>query len=63
MESRCIGVARVGSATQCIAQGTLLTMDKWELGDPLHSLVIIGDSHPLEEKMVRLICNAKLKEN
>ena len=60
-DSRCIGLARVGSDTQCIAQGTLATLDQWEMGGPLHSLVIIGQSHPMEEKMVKYACNAKLK--
>lgn len=61
LESRCIGLARVGSDTQCIAQGTLATLDQWAMGGPLHSLVVIGQSHPMEEKMVKYACNAKLR--
>lgn len=61
VKSRCVGLARVGSATQTIAQGTLDRIGKWDLGGPLHSLVVIGNSHPLEDRMLELVSNAKLK--
>jgi diphthine synthase len=60
VKSRCVGLARVGSTTQTIAQGNLEDIGNWELGGPLHSLVIIGNSHPLEDRMLELVCNAKL---
>ena len=56
--SRCVGVARVGTSTQCIAADRLSSISDWDLGDPLHSMVIIGTVHPLEEKMLTLACNA-----
>ena len=59
-DSRCVGLARVGAATQCMAQGTLNSIAQWDLGGPLHSLVIIGKSHPLEDRMLELVCNAEL---
>ena len=61
-QSRCVGLARVGSSTQCIAQGTLDSIGQWELGGPLHSLVIIGNTHPLEDRMLELVSNAEIKK-
>lgn len=56
--SSCIGLARVGSETQTIAHDILGRICKWDMGKPLHSLVIIGHLHPLEEKVLALSCNA-----
>ena len=56
--SRCVGVARVGTSSQCVACDTLSSISEWDLGGPLHSMVIVGTVHPLEEKMVALACNA-----
>ena len=57
-ESRCVGVARVGTRSQCIASDRLCSISQWDLGDPLHSMVIIGTVHPLEDKMLTLASNA-----
>lgn len=48
----CIGMARVGSSTQTIVKTTLIEATKIDLGPPLHSLVIPGSLHPLEEEMI-----------
>ena len=61
LSTRCIGLARVGGDSQRIAQGTLADLDQWEMGKPLHSLVIIGHVHPMEDKMVEYACNARQK--
>ena len=55
----CVGVARVGSPTQVIAHDDLRAIHKWDLGGPLQSLVVVGNTHPLEEKMLALIKNAQ----
>ena len=57
--SRCVGLARVGSPNQAIAVDTLANIGNWDLGGPLHSLVVIGRTHPLEDQMLSLVCNAK----
>ncbi|KRT80946.1 hypothetical protein AMK59_4989 [Oryctes borbonicus] len=45
----CVGIARVGSDTQQIIVGSLSKMVEYDLGKPLHSLVITGPNlHPLE---------------
>ena len=52
-DSVCIGVARVGSDSQNLQVSTLSEMTTIDLGPPLHSLVIVGQLHPLEADMLR----------
>ncbi|XP_017784235.1 PREDICTED: diphthine methyl ester synthase [Nicrophorus vespilloides] len=48
-DSFCIGLARVGSETQGIVACSLEKMSSYDLGGPLHSLIIPGtELHPLE---------------
>ena len=44
----CVAVARVGWPDQKISVNTLQDMLTCEMGEPLHSLVIVGKVHPLE---------------
>lgn len=53
-DSLCVGLARVGSSTQQIKSGSLTAMASVDLGEPLHCLVIPGEMHDLEEKMIAL---------
>lgn len=49
--SLCVGIARVGSENQQIVACTLKEMSQFDLGPPLHSLVIVGPVlHPLESE-------------
>lgn len=50
----CIGLARVGNSDQKIVKTTLVEARNVDMGPPLHSLVIPGDMHPLEEEMIDL---------
>lgn len=52
--SQCVGLARVGSETQKIHCATLKEMMSVDLGAPLHSLIIVGNVHPLESDMLKL---------
>jgi len=54
----CVGVARVGAVTQMIARDSLQEIHHWDLGPPLHSLVVVG-RHPLEERMLALTTNTE----
>lgn len=47
-----VGVARVGTATQQIAFGTLEQLRTHDFGAPLHSLVIVGQTHILEQEFL-----------
>lgn len=54
-DTLCIGMARVGSESQQIKSGSLLAMSDVDLGAPLHSLVVPGHLHPMEEEMLTLL--------
>jgi len=49
----CVGMARVGQETQVIASGPLKLLKDYDFGPPLHSLVIPGEMHYLEEEMLK----------
>lgn len=51
-ESIVAALARVGSDDQKIVSCTLDQMTGVDMGSPLHSLVIPGRMHPLEEEML-----------
>lgn len=53
-DSACVGLARIGMETQQIACSSLKHMSTYDLGSPLHSLVIPGKLHPMEVEMLRL---------
>lgn len=53
-DSVCVGIARVGSSSQQIIKTTLREATGIDFGPPLHSLVIPGNLHPLEEEMMSL---------
>lgn len=55
--SICLGLARIGTRTQKIAKMTLKEATTMDLGSPLHSLVIPGDMHPLEEEVTDMFKN------
>nr|XP_039274271.1 diphthine methyl ester synthase-like [Styela clava] len=50
----CVGLSKVGSDNQRIVAASLEELCKYEqMGDPLHSLVIVGKVHPLEEEFLK----------
>eukprot|EP00887_Chlorella_sp_A99_P008138 scaffold12.g8138.t1 len=48
-----VGVARVGADSQRIVAGPLEQLARVDFGPPLHSLVIVGETHPLEDEALR----------
>jgi len=48
----CLGLARIGSASQQIVGCSLEEMLTADLGEPLHSLAIPGNMHPLELEFI-----------
>lgn len=52
-ETLCVGAARIGWPDQKILAGTLAEMANVDLGAPLHSMVIVGTLHPLEEQFLK----------
>ncbi len=53
-ETRCVGVARVGAEDQLLLTGSLAELAESDLGGPLHSLVIPGKMHFLEEEAINM---------
>lgn len=50
--TQCVGVARVGSPDQRICYGPLSSFTDLDMGPPLHSLVVVGTLHPLEQEFL-----------
>jgi len=55
-DARAIGVARVGCADQIAVAGTLSQLLAVQFGPPLHSLVIVGRTHDVEDDLVDAFC-------
>ncbi|KAJ6225032.1 hypothetical protein RDWZM_003577 [Blomia tropicalis] len=53
-ETICVALARVGCENQKISKCTLKEMLEVNLGPPLHSLIVVGKLHPIEEEMLKL---------
>ncbi|USN45201.1 MAG: diphthine synthase [Candidatus Woesearchaeota archaeon] len=53
-ETRGVALSRIGSPDQLITSGTLAQLRTVQLGEPLHSLVIPGNLHHIEEEMLSL---------
>lgn len=51
-DTMCVGVARLGSEGQRIAAGTLAELLNVDFGPPLHSLIIAGDTHVIENEIL-----------
>lgn len=47
-----MGFARLGSEDQMIVAGTMRRLQMVDFGAPLHCLVIVGETHPVEEEML-----------
>lgn len=51
-DTMCVGFARLGSEDQKIVAGTMRQLESVDFGAPLHCLVIVGKTHPVEEEML-----------
>ncbi|XP_045614825.1 uncharacterized protein Dph5 [Procambarus clarkii] len=49
-DTQCVGIVRVGTHSQHIKRGTLKELAESDLGEPLHSLIVCGECHPMEEE-------------
>jgi len=58
-ETRCVGVARLGQPDQRIVSGTLEELLEVDMGEPLHSLVLVASTHPLEDDMLKFYAAKK----
>ncbi|XP_057977512.1 probable diphthine methyl ester synthase [Malania oleifera] len=48
----CVGLARLGSEDQMVVAGSMRQLLVVDFGAPLHCLVIVGQTHPVEEEML-----------
>ena len=53
-ETTCVGLARVCSEDQTIIAGPMASLIDVDFGAPLHSLIIAGTLHVVEEEMLEL---------
>lgn len=53
-DRKAIGLARVGQDSQLLVFGTLSQLASRDLGPPLHSLILCGELHELEEQMLAM---------
>lgn len=60
-ETLAIGIARVGHDDQKLVADTLENLLKVDMGKPLHSLVIPGHLHVIEEEAVRFLKNSHIE--
>ena len=51
--SRAVGCARIGHPDQRIVSGTLAELARVDFGKELHSLVLVGTTHEIDEEMLR----------
>ncbi|XP_031477864.1 probable diphthine methyl ester synthase [Nymphaea colorata] len=51
-DSICVGFARLGSENQMVVSGSMKQLREVDFGAPLHCLVIVGETHPMEEEML-----------
>lgn len=53
----CVGLARVGRDDQLIRVDSLKGLTECDMGEPLHSLIVVGKLHPLEVDFIKLYFN------
>mmetsp|Transcript_9682 Transcript_9682/g.42244 ORF Transcript_9682/g.42244 Transcript_9682/m.42244 type:complete len:287 (-) Transcript_9682:26-886(-) len=53
-DSMCVAVARMGQDDELIKSCTLKEMCNIDMGGPLHSMVLVGETHPLENDMLAM---------
>lgn len=51
-DTLCVGVARLGSDSQKIVAATMAELRDVDFGPPLHSLIIAGDTHVIEDEIL-----------
>lgn len=58
----CVGLARIGTETQQIVAGSMEDLCSIDFGKPLHSLVICGKMHFMEEETLEFYMLDKYKK-
>ncbi|GMH36282.1 hypothetical protein BSKO_04150 [Bryopsis sp. KO-2023] len=58
-DTLCVGMARLGADDQKVVVAPLKDLIDMDFGGPLHCLVIVGETHPIEDEILELY---KLKQ-
>lgn len=58
-DTHCVGLVRLGSEMQKIVAGSMKDLLTIDFGPPLHCLVIVGKTHPLEKEMLEFYAMSK----
>lgn len=53
-DTKCVGLARIGSSTQQIVYGAIRDLRDCDFGKPLHSFVVPGDTHFIERDVLEM---------
>lgn len=53
-DTMCVGVSRLGADSQQIVAGSLRELLDVDFGPPLHSLIIAGQTHSIEDEILEL---------
>ncbi|CAL5441832.1 unnamed protein product [Camellia sinensis] len=61
-DTTCVGFARLGSEDQMVVAGSMKQLLTVDFGAPLHCLVIVGETHPVEEEMLGFYTLGKIRE-
>jgi len=52
-DTTCVAVARIGQRSQRIVAGPMKAVRNVDMGGPLHSMILVGEAHDFEEKMLK----------
>lgn len=58
-DTSCVGLVRLGSEMQKIVAGSMKELLTVDFGPPLHCLVIVGKTHPIEEEVLEFYSMSK----
>ncbi|GLJ46549.1 hypothetical protein SUGI_0980940 [Cryptomeria japonica] len=58
-DTTCVGLVRLGSEAQKIVVGSMRELLTVDFGPPLHCLIIVGNTHPIEDEMLEFFAMPK----
>ncbi|OVA18586.1 hypothetical protein BVC80_1831g132 [Macleaya cordata] len=61
-DTTCVGFARLGSEDHMVVAGSMKEILTVDFGAPLHCLVIVGKTHPVEEEMLEFYTLKRVSE-
>ncbi|KAK3023779.1 hypothetical protein RJ639_043395 [Escallonia herrerae] len=62
-DTTCVGFARLGSEDQIVVAGSMKQLQAIDFGPPLHCLVIVGKTHPVEDEMLGFLTTKETSDH